>query len=116
MRKNYPPVDVLTTRSRLLEDDRVAAADVDLARRIRELITARRAAETDPALALDAVLSERAKKLQAFFSQPFFVAEPYTKRPGSIVSRASALRDMPRNPRRRARRPDRGRLLFYGRH
>ena len=38
-RKNYPPVDVLTTRSRLLEDDRVAAADIDLARRIRELIT-----------------------------------------------------------------------------
>jgi F-type H+-transporting ATPase subunit beta len=37
-------------------------------------------------------LSERAADLQAFFSQPFFVAEPYTRRPGSIVSRASALR------------------------
>jgi F-type H+/Na+-transporting ATPase subunit beta len=43
-------------------------------------------------LARDPVLSERAAKLQAFFSQPFFVAEPYTKRPGSIVARASALR------------------------
>ena len=90
-RKNYPPVDVLTTRSRLLEDDRVAAADVDLARRIREVITARRAAETDPALALDAVLSERAKKLQAFFSQPFFVAEPYTNAPVRSSAAHSAL-------------------------
>ena len=34
----------------------------------------------------------RAQKLQAFFSQPFFVAEPYTKRPGLYVSRAEALR------------------------
>ena len=32
------------------------------------------------------------RKLQAFFSQPFFVAEPYNKRPGLYVSRADALR------------------------
>jgi F-type H+-transporting ATPase subunit beta len=30
--------------------------------------------------------------LQAFFSQPYYVAEPFTKRPGSYVSRANALR------------------------
>jgi F-type H+-transporting ATPase subunit beta len=38
------------------------------------------------------VLVERARKLQAFFSQPFFVAEDFTKRPGLYVSRAEALR------------------------
>jgi hypothetical protein len=35
---------------------------------------------------------QRARKLQAFLSQPFFAAEPYTKRPGSYFSRADALR------------------------
>jgi F-type H+-transporting ATPase subunit beta len=34
----------------------------------------------------------RARKLQRFFAQPFFVAEPYTRRPGLHVSRAEALR------------------------
>ena len=34
---------------------------------------------------------QRAGKLQRFFAQPFFVAEPYTRRPGVAVSRAEAL-------------------------
>jgi F-type H+-transporting ATPase subunit beta len=33
----------------------------------------------------------RARKLQSFFGQPFFVAEPYTKRPGSYVKLSDAL-------------------------
>ncbi|PWU18420.1 MAG: hypothetical protein C5B48_14785 [Candidatus Rokuibacteriota bacterium] len=35
--------------------------------------------------------AERASRLRRFFGQPFFIAEPYTKRPGSFVSRAAAL-------------------------
>jgi len=92
LRKNYPGVDVLTTRSRLLDENLVDAADVDIARRTREAIALWRAAEENPELAPDPALLERARKLQAFFSQPFFVAEPFTKRPGSHVSRADALR------------------------
>jgi len=92
LRKNYPGVDVLTTRSRLLDENLVDTADVDIARRTREAIALRRAAEQNPQLAADPVLLARAEKLQAFFSQPFFVAEPYNKRPGSHVSRADALR------------------------
>jgi F0F1-type ATP synthase beta subunit len=38
----------------------------------------------------DVVLA-RARKLQNFFGQPFFFAEPWTKRPGSYVSLADAL-------------------------
>ena len=34
---------------------------------------------------------DRARKLQYFFTQPFIVAEPYTKRPGVTVSLAEAL-------------------------
>jgi F0F1-type ATP synthase beta subunit len=92
LRKNYPGVDVLTTRSRLLDENLAGAADVDIARRTREAIALWRAAEENPELAPDPVLLERAQKLQAFFSQPFFVAEPYNKRPGLYVSRADALR------------------------
>jgi RNA polymerase sigma factor (sigma-70 family) len=92
LRKNYPGVDVLTTRSRLLDENLIAAAEVDIARRTREAIALRRAAEENPELAPDPVLLERARKLQAFFAQPFFVAEAFTKRPGSYVSRTEALR------------------------
>ena len=92
LRKNYPGVDVLTARSRLLDENLIGAAEVEIARRTREAIALRRAAEQNPELAPDPVVLERARKLQAFFSQPFFVAEAFTKRPGLYVSRAEALR------------------------
>jgi F-type H+-transporting ATPase subunit beta len=40
----------------------------------------------------DTLTLERARKLQYFFTQPFIVAEPYTKRPGATVGLAEALR------------------------
>jgi RNA polymerase sigma factor (sigma-70 family) len=92
VRKNYPGVDVRTARSRLLDENLVGVGDAEIARRARETIALRRAAQENPKLAPDPALLERARKLQAFFSQPFYVAEPFTKRPGSYVSRADALR------------------------
>ena len=92
VRKNYPGVDVRTARSRLLDENLVGAGDVEIARRAREAIALRHAAQENPKPAPDPVVLERARKLQAFFSQPFYVAEPFTKRPGSTVSRADALR------------------------
>ena len=90
--KNYPGVDVLTARSRLLEENRADADHLDIAARAREAISALRIADETGDSAADSIFLERARKLQAFFSQPFFVAEPFTKRPGSYVSRADALR------------------------
>jgi RNA polymerase sigma factor (sigma-70 family) len=92
LRKNYPGVDVITTRARLLDDELIEQEDIAIARSARDAIGALRAAEENLAAATDPILLERAKKVQAFFSQPFFVAEPYTKRPGSHVGRADALR------------------------
>jgi F0F1-type ATP synthase beta subunit len=92
LRKTYPGVDVRTARSRLIDENRIAAADVALARAARDAIATARMAEDHPELARDPVLIDRARKLQAFFSQPFYVAEPFTERPGSHVSRADALR------------------------
>jgi F-type H+-transporting ATPase subunit beta len=90
--KSYPGVDVLTARSRLLDEHRVDADHLDIARRAREAISALRVAEQAGVSDPGSILLERTRKLQAFFSQPFFVAEPFTKRPGSYVSRADALR------------------------
>ena len=42
--------------------------------------------------AADALTLERAGKLLRFFAQPFYVAEPYTKRPGVTVGLAESLR------------------------
>jgi RNA polymerase sigma factor (sigma-70 family) len=92
LRKNYPGVDLLTARSRLLDDGLLGAEELDIARRARAAIALGRAVQEDPRMEADPLELERARKLQAFFSQPFFVAEPYTKRPGSHVSRADALR------------------------
>jgi RNA polymerase sigma factor (sigma-70 family) len=93
VRKNYPGVDVRTTRARLLDDARLPADVVSIAREVRDAIAWRLAVMDNPdAGTPDPVRMERARKLQAFFSQPFYVAEPYTRRPGCYVSRADALR------------------------
>ena len=92
LRKNYPGIDLLTARSRLLDDRLLGAEELDIAKRARAAIALGRATQEDPRMEADPLELERARKLQAFFSQPFFVAEPYTKRPGSYVSRTDALR------------------------
>ncbi len=40
----------------------------------------------------DKLLVERARKIQKFLSQPFFVAEAFTGRPGKFVTRAETVR------------------------
>ncbi|PYO07037.1 MAG: hypothetical protein DMD75_22150 [Candidatus Rokuibacteriota bacterium] len=92
----YPTVDPLTSRSRLLEAENVDRAHVELAARIREALAALLAPGGDPPAvgepAADALTLERAGKLLRFFAQPFYVAEPYTKRPGVTVGLAVSLR------------------------
>ena len=90
-RRIYPPVDPLTSRSRMLETGSVDPAHVELAARIREALRGLlRPGETPPPT--DERVIERARKLLYFFAQPFYVAEPYTHRPGVTVSLAEALR------------------------
>jgi F0F1-type ATP synthase beta subunit len=73
-RAENPGVDVLTARSRLLDENRIGADHIDVARRGRKAIARLRAA-TDQS-GIDSIEQERARKLQAFFSPPFFAAEP----------------------------------------
>jgi RNA polymerase sigma factor (sigma-70 family) len=85
----YPPVDVLTSRSRLLEEKLVSADHAAIAGEVRQLLAELWVLEGHSRL--DGLMLERALKLQNYFTQPFFVAEAYTKRPGVTVSLAEAL-------------------------
>ncbi|HKX04680.1 MAG TPA: sigma-70 family RNA polymerase sigma factor [Methylomirabilota bacterium] len=77
----YPTVDPLVSRSRLLDMGLVDPEHAEIAARIRQALAPTAAEE----------LNSRARKVQRFFAQPFYVAEPYTHRPGVTVSRAEAL-------------------------
>jgi F0F1-type ATP synthase beta subunit len=78
----YPSVDPLTSRSRLIESSTLGQEHVEVAARAREALTL--LAPGAPAHHPLAVA--RARKLSRFFAQPFFCAEPYTRRPGVTVS------------------------------
>ncbi|PYN87968.1 MAG: hypothetical protein DMD87_11500 [Candidatus Rokuibacteriota bacterium] len=87
----HPTVDPLTSRSRLLEAQSHDRGHVELAARIRTAIGALLVPPSDGPQA-DPLALERAEKLLRFFAQPFYVAEPYTKRPGATVGLAESLR------------------------
>jgi F0F1-type ATP synthase beta subunit len=78
----YPTVDPLTSRSRWLDTPAVSAEHADVARRVRAALAAARAGAYDA----EPLLLERARKLEQFFGQPFYVAELYTKRSGTTVT------------------------------
>ena len=85
----YPTVDPLASRSHLLDMGLVDPEHAEIAARVRQALPAT-GAET-PASPEGELLKQRARKVQRFFAQPFYVAEPYTHRPGVTVSRAEAL-------------------------
>ena len=93
--KVYPTVDVLASRSRLLEMK--VAEHVAIAERVREAVASLWATPSEGKFcdgkSCDGhVLFERALKVQNYFTQPFFCAEPYTNRSGASVSAAEAVR------------------------
>jgi F0F1-type ATP synthase beta subunit len=91
----YPCVDPLAGRSRVLDPAVVGAEHATVAARTREaLATAARleAAGKTGWSEAERRLVARARRLRAFFAQPFFCAEPYTRRPGTTVSRLDTVR------------------------
>jgi RNA polymerase sigma factor (sigma-70 family) len=90
----YPTIDAVVSRSRLLEAGTLSREHAAAAARIREALMVAPAAVTGSSgLPTEAELrAQRSRKLQRFFAQPFFVAEPYTRRPGVAVGLGEALR------------------------
>jgi RNA polymerase sigma factor (sigma-70 family) len=87
----WPGVDVVMSRSRLFQTNAVSAEHLAVAERVRQAIAALWAADHHAEGRADALMLERALKLQNYFTQPFFVAERWNERPGATVSLAEAL-------------------------
>ncbi|MBV8281299.1 MAG: F0F1 ATP synthase subunit beta [Candidatus Eremiobacteraeota bacterium] len=88
----YPAVDPLASTSRLLEPRFVGEEHYSVARRVQE--TLQRYKDLQDIIAIlgveelseeDKVIVGRARRIQRFLSQPFFVAEAFTGRPGKYV-------------------------------
>lgn len=95
----YPAVDPLESNSRILEPDVVGEHHYDVARRTQEILQHYK--ELQDIIAIlgmeelaeeDKLLVARARKIQQFFSQPFFVAEPFTGKEGRYVPLAETVR------------------------
>ena len=92
----YPAVDPLASFSRVLEPDIVGEEHYNVARGVIEVL--QRYRDLQDIIAIlgveelseeDKLTVERARKVQRFLTQPFFVAETFTGMPGKYV----ALRD-----------------------
>ena len=88
----YPAVDPLTSTSRVLDPNVVGSNHYDTAREVQRVL--QRYRDLQDIIAIlgmdelspdDKSLVSRARKLQRFMSQPFFVAEVFTGRSGIYV-------------------------------
>ncbi|MEK7073165.1 MAG: F0F1 ATP synthase subunit beta [Patescibacteria group bacterium] len=95
----YPAVDPLDSTSTILDPQIIGADHYDLARRVQKVLQRYKDLQDIIAILGMEELSEedkstvaRARKIQKFLSQPFFVAETFTGRPGKYVTLADTIR------------------------
>ncbi len=88
----YPAVDPLDSSSRMLDPRIVGDAHYEVARNVQEVLQQYKSLQDIIAiLGMDELSEEdkltvaRARKIQRFLSQPFFVAEVFTGSPGKLV-------------------------------
>jgi F-type H+/Na+-transporting ATPase subunit beta len=95
----YPAVDPLASTSRLLTPSVVGQEHYEVARRVQE--TLQRYNELQDVIAIlgmdelsddDKLTVSRARRLERFLSQPFFVAETFTNIPGKYVPIAETVK------------------------
>jgi F-type H+/Na+-transporting ATPase subunit beta len=88
----YPAVDPLDSTSRILDPRYVGQEHYDVARRVQQILQRFRDLQDiiailgiDELAEEDKIIVNRARKIQRFLSQPFFVAEQYTGIPGKYT-------------------------------
>jgi F-type H+-transporting ATPase subunit beta len=95
----FPAVDPLSSNSRILEPGVVGEEHYTVARGVQR--TLQRYKDLQDIIAIlgmeelsdeDKLVVSRARKIQRFLTQPMFVAEPFTARPGKYVSRKDTVR------------------------
>ena len=95
----YPAVDPLVSASRILQPDIVGQEHYDVARGVQAVL--QRYKELQDIIAIlgidelsdeDKLIVSRARRVQRFLSQPFFVAEQFTSIKGAYVPIAETIR------------------------
>jgi len=95
----YPAVDPLTSTSRILDPLIVGEEHYTIAREVQRVL--QRYKDLQDIIAIlgvdelsedDKLIVSRARKMERFFSQPFFVAQVYTGREGRYVSLRETVR------------------------
>ena len=95
----YPAVDPLASTSRLMEPRFLGDEHYQTARKVQEIL--QRYQDLQDIIAIlgveelsddDRILVARARRIQKFLSQPMFVAEQFTGRPGRYMSLAKTVK------------------------
>jgi F-type H+/Na+-transporting ATPase subunit beta len=95
----YPAVDPLASTSRILDPKIVGEEHYNTARSVQQIL--QRYKDLQDIIAIlgidelsedDKIIVARARKIERFFSQPMFVAEQFTGRPGRYVSLSDSVR------------------------
>jgi len=95
----YPAVDPLASSSRILDPRILGAEHYDVARQVKQIL--QRYKDLQDIIAIlgidelsdeDKLAVSRARKIQRFLSQPFFVASQFTGREGKYVSIADSIK------------------------
>lgn len=95
----YPAVDPLDSTSRILDASVIGEEHYSVARQVQKVL--QRYRELQDIIAIlgidelsedDKLIVSRARKIQKFLSQPFFVAEEFTGRSGKYVSLKETIR------------------------
>lgn len=95
----FPAVDPLSSNSRIMEPAIVGQEHYDVARGVQRVL--QRYKDLQDIIAIlgmeelsddDKKTVSRARKIQRFMTQPMFVAEPFTARPGKYVKREDTVR------------------------
>ena len=95
----YPAVDPLASTSRILDPQIVGEEHYNVARDVQSVLQRYRSLQDiiailgiDELSDEDKLIVSRARKIQRFFSQPFFVAETFTSIPGRYVTLEETVR------------------------
>jgi len=95
----YPAVDPLDSTSRILDPRIVGEEHYRVAREVQEILQTYKSLQDiiailgmDELSEEDKLIVARARKIQRFLSQPFFVAEVFTGSPGKLVDLESTIK------------------------
>jgi len=99
----YPAVDPLASTSRILDPDVVGAEHYRIARSVQQIL--QRYKDLQDIIAIlgidelsedDKLIVSRARKIQKFLSQPMFVAQEFTGKPGKYVKIEETIKSFSR--------------------